>query len=280
MRFGVTGVFLLAGLMPQAALADPEPAAACGTSYERAQELKAAGKLHAAQQELLLCSQASCPEFIVQDCTRWSSEVEAALPSIVVTARSTRGSDVSNATVSVDGTAARLVDGRPIPLDPGKHSVTVSHPDYASSTSEVLVSEGERNRVVHVSLSPLSQATAPASESSGPPTAVYPLGVAALAGLGVFAGFGIAGIVQENDLRDQPCAETNTCSQSDVDSIDTKYLIADIGLGVGIVSAGIAAALWLSHDGNASAEPRDVTALSVDIRADRAGSLATLRGTF
>jgi hypothetical protein len=60
------------------------------------------------------------------------------------------------------------------------------------------------------------------------------------AALGSFAFFALTGKSDENDLRDS-CSPN--CPESDVDSVRTKYLVADISLGVGIASLG--AATWL-----------------------------------
>ena len=53
---------------------------------------------------------------------------------------------------------------------------------------------------------------------------------------------GASGYVAEQKLRER-CA--GACSASDVDSVRTRYRIADVGLGVGAVAGIAAAAVWL-----------------------------------
>src|SRR6185295_6535823 len=71
------------------------------------------------------------------------------------------------------------------------------------------------------------------------PTIDYVLGGAAVVGIGTFALFGSMGNSGKKDLQNS-CAPF--CSTSDVNSkVKSKFLIADIGLGVAIAStiAGI-----------------------------------------
>jgi hypothetical protein len=63
------------------------------------------------------------------------------------------------------------------------------------------------------------------------------LGGVGVAGLGVFAGFGLAGKSSQDDLE-KTCSPR--CSPDDGKSVKTKYLLADIGLGVGVLSLAAA----------------------------------------
>ncbi len=67
----------------------------------------------------------------------------------------------------------------------------------------------------------------------------------AVVGFGTFAGFAIAGNSQKNQL--EGCAPS--CGESDrnrYDDMKRSFLIADVGLGVGAVSAVVATVLFVT----------------------------------
>jgi hypothetical protein len=57
---------------------------------------------------------------------------------------------------------------------------------------------------------------------------------------------GVGAKADRDRLEDAPCAATRQCPSSQVESIRTRYLIADITMGVGIVAIGVATVLWLT----------------------------------
>ena len=75
----------------------------------------------------------------------------------------------------------------------------------------------------------------------GLPASVYILGGLGIVALGSFGYFGVTAIRQRDDLESD-CAPG--CSQDDKDSVDRKLLIADISLGVAVLSLG--AATWIA----------------------------------
>ena len=101
--------------------------------YDRARDLIAAGA-HAADVETLLPAA--------------QRALSRRVPSLVIVSPS----GMKEVTATIDGrTVAPSVLGRPAPVNPGKHRVTVSAPGYERFVAEVTVSEGER-RVLSVSL--------------------------------------------------------------------------------------------------------------------------------
>jgi hypothetical protein len=103
-------------------------------------------------------------------------------------------------------------------------------------------------------------------------------GVGAL-GLVGFVAFGVMGKSQENDLRDRGCAPN--CPKEDVDSAKTKYLLADISLGVGIVGIGAGVTLFILSMPK-SDKPSDEAVLGphFDFAPVRGGGYATMSGRF
>jgi hypothetical protein len=100
-------------------------------------------------------------------------------------------------------------------------------------------------------------------------------------GLLGWAVLGAIGSGEESDLRDT-CAPN--CPQSEVDSVSTKYLMADISLGLGIAGLGTGVALFFlsqpEKKNDDSSEDAGTGMLGVDLRATRGGGFATVNGRF
>ncbi len=87
---------------------------ACADAYSRAQELRTKRKLIGAREALRICSQTTCPAFIVKDCTTWLDEVQSSLPSVVPPSpRMARGTiSARRVRVSMDGQVLLENSGR------------------------------------------------------------------------------------------------------------------------------------------------------------------------
>ncbi len=290
----VLGSALLVLLASPSALADK---AACGKAYTDAQVQKKAGKLHEAKQSLVQCAQKSCPGFINSACAKWLSDVESALPTIVISASDANGNDLTDVSVSADGQKlADKLGGMAIEIDPGQHTLHFEHEGAKPVDKKVLIREGEKARVIKVQFgSPAKAATS--SQPSGSAavggetstghgsskTIAYVLGGVGIVGLGSFAYFGLTGSSDKSKLLDH--CKSNVCDlpQSQIDSkrssVKTKFLIADISLGVGVVSLGLATYFFLKPDHSAAAQ-KDSAHLRFDVIPTRGGSYATVGGKF
>jgi hypothetical protein len=140
-------------------------------------------------------------------------------------------------------------------VDPGRHRFSVES-DGAEVTIEAISSEGVKlQRVEAVFPAPPAPAPpppAPPRQEAPPPPrpAERPLPVAPIvaAAVGVvafgsFAFFGARALSQSSDLHAHP----GTYTQSDIDSLKTKIVVADTSLGIGIVATAIAVVLWLGR---------------------------------
>jgi hypothetical protein len=129
-----------------------DTASACSDAYSSAQELRTKRKLLGAREALRICSQATCPSFIVKDCTTWLDEVQASLPSVVPVATDAAGNDLAGVRVSMDGAVLfESSDGRSVDVDPGKHSFTFEFngpqtEEAPAVVKHVVVAEGEKNK--------------------------------------------------------------------------------------------------------------------------------------
>ena len=264
--------------------AAPSGKQVCVDAYERAQDLRRTGKLIDAREALITCSQSTCPSAATVDCARWLGEVEQSLPSVVVSARDAGGREVSDLRVLVDGAPLPAApNGRATPIDPGAHTFRYESSQGPSTEERITIREGEKNRAVSVILGAAPGPAAPTSPSSPSsssssarpiPALAWVLGGVGVAGFALLAGFGASSLGDESALR-ETCAPR--CAEDDVHAIRVKHTIADIGLGVGVASLGVATWLVLTRPVvPAATKPSATTTLQLAIT----GSAATLRGTF
>jgi hypothetical protein len=249
----------------------------CLQAYEGSQENRKAQALRVAHQQLLVCASDACPPIVRTDCIRWLGEVEAALPSIVLEARGP-GGPVLDVTVHLDGAPlATQLDGHPVEIDPGLHTVTFERAGSPTLEQKVIVREGEKNRLVSVDWTPAPAAVALPPEKAAPvvlerpvPVSVYAvLGVAAL-GFVDFAVAGSLGLVKKQELeRSPPCAPF--CPANDVLYVKTTYAVADVGLAVGVAGLIASGIVFLTRPERPAAPRTALRGLVVEPEAGGVG---------
>jgi hypothetical protein len=308
-------VAVIALVLPIAAtgLAQAAPEDSCAKSYETAQELRADGLLRAARDVLRSCVRPSCQAFIRDDCARWLDEVELAMPSAVFVVRM-GGKVVDDVTVICDEEPlTEKVDGRAMTIDPGKHTCRFEAASATPGRIDVLIIEGQKNRVIEVDLrprvAPLPPVKAPAPaapavsrpqvrvsapaairlparrEQPGLPPAeqefrkslAIAFGATAVAGVGTFAVLGLRGLAEERNLAGS-CAPI--CERRDIGAIRTTYLLADIGLGIGLVSAALAGYLVISDRASEAAGPSAAAGASISAVPLGGGGFLSLQSLF
>ena len=232
----------------RAARADDKQA--CLQAFDEGQQLRIDGKLQAARDRLLFCSSERCPPLVRQDCTQWTSEVMRAMPTVVFGARDAGGSDVLTVRVLVDGVqVADHLDGRPVPIDPGLHTVRFESPPIQPLEQQVLIRAGEKERPVAV-VFPAPGARPPPTSGSTTAASATDSGVVKTPGPSplawVFGGLGVAALgtslvleltvySDANKLR-ASCGDVG-CPNNRVDPVALKQEVAGVALGVGIASA-------------------------------------------
>jgi len=226
---------------------------ACIDAYEAGQQRRAAGQLVLAKRAFERCAARSCPAVTQPDCATWLAEIDATLPTIVIAVRDADGRDRDDASVDVDGArVADRLDGRAMPVDPGKRRVRVKLGGEERAI-ELLVREGERGRVVAVnfdapggSIEVAADRDRDAVRDDEPadgvtiPVGAWVLGGVGVAGMGVFAVVGGLFVAERKDAL-LGCAPR--CSDDVVDGLRGKALVADVGLGVGLGGL-VAGAAW------------------------------------
>jgi hypothetical protein len=287
---------VLALTASNAGVARADEKAACVAASDQAQSLRDEGKYRTARASLVECARDACPGIVRRDCEKWLTDLDAAQPTVVFGARDPKGNDVTGTHVLIDGTPLLdHLDGKPTAVDPGEHVFRYEAPGAVFVEQRVVVRVNEKNRVLTAILMPQSTPAVaqPPVAPPAPPADVAPvdtgaqragvpvatwvfLGVTAVGGAG-FAYFGLSGQSDVANMRASGGCAPN-CPESQVDSARTKLNIADVSLGVGVVSLGLAAYFFFTR-GDA---PRSAAALNVlpDVEARPGGGVATIRARF
>jgi anti-sigma factor RsiW len=204
---------------------------ACFDQHESGQELRQGGKLLESRSAFLACAASECPGAVQRDCERWSSEVEAQLPSVVFRV-SLDGSARTDASLSIDGTPQ---PNALVVLDPGLHRYRVALPAASPQEGEFELQAGQPLQQVALELHAL--------EPRGRvPTWSWVLGGVGLASSATFIGFGLSSRSLEHKLETS-CAPL--CSDHQIDRVRQRSLIANVALGVGLTSLLSAGALYI-----------------------------------
>lgn len=225
-------------LAPAPALAAPDRQA-CASAYTSGQEQRLERRYGMARASFTTCAQPACPPFMQAECTTWLAELDAAQPSVVVSARDAEDKDLRMLSVTIDGRAApEALEGRAVALDPGAHEVVVET-TTGRLTEKLVLREGERLRRVELRAAPASARTGPRAPVAPAPrkggdTLAWVFGGVGVAALASFAAFSISGLVLQRD-RETTCAPI--CPRSDVEAVKLRYLVADVSLGVGVLAA-------------------------------------------
>lgn len=268
-------------------IASPAHAGAkeCVAAADEGQKLRDDGKLNAAREKFIACAAKACPGAVSKQCSQWLLEIEHDMPTLTFRALDEQGKETIDVKVVVDGgTVSQSIDAHALALDPGEHTVRYERPDGRAMEEKVMLRPGEKNRLIELSF----QVKPPPVEPPKvvPLPAVEPdhgfriplLGWVGL-GVGVAGGvmttaFAVSANSDESRLR-STCAPA--CDPSEKSSVDTKLVLANVGLGVGIAGLGLAVVTTvLANTGEKTRKPNARSSVSVDASP---GSVM-LRGTF
>jgi len=252
---------------------------ACAQAYEQAQEQRQSGRLLEARTQLQMCVRDACPEFIRSDCLTWNDELRADIPTVVFAARSA-GRDLSDVRVSLgQRLLTARIDGEAIELDPGVYDFEFRPSGMQAVTQHVLISRGEKNRLLLAEFAPRSDDPAQDSGTALPPQVqrswVLPVifGGVGVLGLAGFAGLAASGRSAESRLE-TTCAPN--CNEDQVASVRAKYIIADVSLLVGVGGIGLASYFILRK----GAAPRTEPHPALDVRVSARNLSLTYQGAF
>lgn len=244
----VAALFVFVVLAGSLSSARADVVEVCVKAADDGQAARKSALLSAARREFIACANEACPGPIRVDCLRWLDNVEARLPFVSLRIVSPNGRDV-RATTFVDGERRPEAEaGRLVPLDPGQHTFRVEAPGFDRAAAEVMLVEGDRARVVTLSLAPVgreaptARSLSRATSKTGP--VVWTSAAVSAVGLGSFAYFSLTGDARGSELENG-CGRMQTCDPQDVGRVRTRYLLADLSLGVSVIGLGVALATWL-----------------------------------
>lgn len=272
------------GEEPRAQEPPQTPVAACLEAHRESQRLMRSSALLEAKQAMSKCASQSCPALVQTDCAAWLIDVDRDIPSVVLRVR-VDGVEQHDAKVKLNG--AELVDfiGKPLALNPGRYEFEFEVDGFKPEHRSVELVAREKYRLVAVDFATprqsLDQSSAPGAgkleltQATAPdrpvPMMTWVLGGIGVAGLGGFAILGATTVNRENSLRASCEPE---CDEREVDALKTRYLLADISLGVGAVALAGAAVFYITRPEVRS----ERGGLALQLRPMRAGVGAVVEG--
>jgi hypothetical protein len=228
----------------------------CVQAADSGQDLRDRGQLLAARERFLACGLDACPAVVRAQCQTWLAEVDRRTPTVLFRVRDVAGLDLVDVRGLIDGAPLeRGLDGRSVRLDPGVHVFRFEGAGLEASELRALIRESEKDRLLDVTMRPTSAAAAASNRVAGvgsslpgpmepqaaaaKPSLVVPalavsLGGVALAGAGLFAGFGADAKARVDHLR-ASCAPD--CRSDEVEVAVRHEQVANASLIVGAVGA-------------------------------------------
>jgi hypothetical protein len=273
-KSATTSLLIATGLLVSATgRASPKD---CIASHSTGQREAKAGHLRLATQLFTQCgSDETCPDRLRQECAEFLQAVGQTVPTVIFSVLDEKNQDISQVKVfSLDELIVDGLDGRAVQVDPGKHRLRFLLPWGAVLSSDVLIREGEKNRLIQVKIAeasadsgnvpthdskkdPALAAPTPAANPAtptpppavaprnGPPIAAWIASGAALVGLGLGTTFAILGSSKKSDI--EACSPNcGAAMRPTYDALKRDYLIADVGFVIGVASAGVATWLFLA----------------------------------
>lgn len=279
----------LAVIAPERARAQTPARKACIAAADEGQKLRDDGKLTAAREKFITCAAKGCPAVIAKECTQWLEDAERETPSVTFRALDEQGKELLDVQVSIDGAVvAQSIEARAIPLDPGEHVLRFERRDGTSVEGKVLLRPGEKNRILELAFQPAAEpakAEPPPPPDPGPappPARKLEIPLLGWVGAGVAVAGGVTAAVFAISANDDESRLRSTCApacpESERDAIDTKVLLANVGLGLGVAGLGLAAVTTILANTDASAEKK--TGKSAGLVLGVAPGGLSLRGAF
>jgi hypothetical protein len=261
------GAIVVSTFVSTTAVADSDgDGDACRSSYEGAQismnSTDGKSDLLKAREQLRTCLRSSCKDWIVADCSRWLTEVENRIPTVVFAARDTAGRDVTDARVTTKAGEAIVatLDGRSIETNPGAYNYVFVQPDGTRREARVIVREGEKAQVVRAifdappgSVEQGRPVTSPETPGTGAPAMRplrmlgYGIGGLGVVGLGVGSIFGLMATSAKSSGN---CDSAGICDPGTRDDAYPLATVSTVGFVAGgaLLAGGIALVLLSPSD--------------------------------
>jgi len=237
-------LLMAAKLSSVAPAAASGPTHACIDAHAAGQMERDAGHLLSAKEQFESCTSEACPAMIRRECVALGESVAAMTPSVLLVAQDGEGRAIDGAHATIDGRSlVQRLDGRPVELDPGAHRFEFVLLDGRSQTLSATLSSGEKYRRIVAAFVPVPVAvpvpvpkapTQAVPESRGRNPLAYVFGGVGVVALGAWGLYALDGRNKQDQL--EHCAPH--CQPSDVEAMRKSYAIADVLLGVSLLSLG------------------------------------------
>ncbi len=268
MRKGALSLALALALVSLPTLAHADEKAACFDASEKAQKLKNDKKLTDARAQFIICAREICPSVVRVECAKALAEVESSTSTVVIRARDAGGKDIIDVKVYVDGNLLLpKLQGTAVTVDPGAHKFRYEFPNGKTVEEDVLIAEGEKDRVLRIEAKGESAVvvdnngghgggeTPKETTGGGPGPAPWIIGGVGVVALGVFIGLQVDAQGTYSDMKNT-CGVTGTCDKGKVDALGTEFGVSGVFLAAGAVAL-VAGVTWLvvsAVSGHKSAE--------------------------
>ncbi len=223
--------------VPAAHAADPS-VGDCLSATETSLHLRSSHKLREARAQLLICSAATCPAEVREECMHRISDLNADEPTVVFAVKTTAGLELSDVKVTMDGeVVAERLDGSALSLDPGSHSFTFEAAGVPPVTKMYILHEGEKGREETVVVEP-PVVTAAKGNGKEQRLLGIALGTAGLAGLVVGGIFGGLASSAWSSAKAQCQTYPSGCSAAAIAEDKTAWTFANIATA-GAIAGGV-----------------------------------------
>jgi hypothetical protein len=143
------GVVVVLGAGAPRESSSDEAAKACAASFEQAQALQKSLRLEAARVAAVACTASTCPAFVRDVCVPLVASIDAAQPTLVLSAQDSTGTDLVSVRVDLDGKLlVPRLGADAVAVDPGEHSVRFIFGAEPPVEQHLLLRVGEKNRAV------------------------------------------------------------------------------------------------------------------------------------
>jgi hypothetical protein len=247
-------ILALLPLIFSATVARADDTATCNAAYEQADLLvhsSAGDKLLDAREKMRACASPTCKDWMVKDCSRWLSDLEPRIPTVVFSAKEGDGSDLTQVSVSVDGKVlAPQLDGHAMEMDPGPRVFVFTATDGRRVEIRATIEEGEKAQHVTATFAKpggpdASGATSPdvtSPEGHPPLRAVgFVLGGVGVASIAIGSVFGLIAISKNSDSNANGHCDASGCDSTGTSLRNTALSDATVST-ITFVAGGVLAA--------------------------------------
>jgi len=206
----------------------------CVAANEAGQDLRRAGRLRDAKQQLAMCVATACPPAVRDDCTDRLRELEKAAASIVFEVKDAQGNDLSAVSVTIDGQPlVTKLDGTAVDVDLGEHTFRLEA-ERQSVEKTLVIREGEKDRHERIVLPARVESLRARTATRAPAIAAFGVG-----GVGLIVGIVFTGVWASTDCATNDRAQI--CDQEHKSSQQATLVGLSAGIGIGFAVAGIGA---------------------------------------